>query len=421
MAIFFLVSALVLGVEIFRNRSFFNMSLWISGPYILIVFLNNLFLKNWGYRPVSDPVLQKYAGLILLIFAGGVLCDLLLPKSSEKHLLRSEKFSFSPDKRCLKWMKIYLCFIIAVRLVDVVATILRIGVQNIVDVQFEALNMSGIPGHLMLSGYVLLPYLFDAWLSKKGWSNFWVLFGFAGVSFLSLVKYQTIILLVMLFVFYCFKYPKKVPLAFGLMVSCAIGIFLLSYFVSFIMENALDKGLRSYWVPLWTYISGGTLMGDSLAMEGVGLPFVSDWLVTHFEAPINLIRAFIGAELHPLPAVEYHTIGLLAPAGNLLHTNVCSELAYLSLLSSPWIAGALAFVSGFVNQLYFRIGQKTRNESLRVVACFLLSANFLGFFSNYYSLSAIWEILAFCLILIPLLTKSRDFHLRIFAGKKVKK
>lgn len=401
LALFFAVSAIVLCVETLRNRSVFNMTLLISGPYILIVFLNNFFMKYWGYDVISEDALTRYSFLILLVFIGGFVCDLVLPKYYGFLEKREQNALPSGDENVLGKIRIYLCLVVLVRLANVFTVVWQLGVQGIVESDFEALNMSGIPGHLMLTGYVLVPYLFDSWLERRNKKDMLVMLVFFVTSFLSFVKYQIIIILVILFVFYCFKHSEKSGRALGILIAGAVGIFLLSYVVSFLMQDLASIGMKFYLSRLWTYISGGTSVIDSLIRDGYTFSFAGEWLPSHVGALGNLAKAFIGSELYEIPEIGYHTIGYLAPEGDVLKTNVFSEFAYLSLLSSPWITAALGFLTGFFNQFLFQTGRRTKNNHLLILLCLLLSIHFLGFFSNYYTLSAIWELIFFALVLIP--------------------
>ena len=91
-------------------------------------------MKYWGYDVISEDALTRYSFLILLVFIGGFVCDLVLPKYYGFLEKREQNVLPSGDENVLGKIRIYLCLVVLVRLANVVAVLLQLRIFSDLDI-----------------------------------------------------------------------------------------------------------------------------------------------------------------------------------------------------------------------------------------------------------------------------------------------
>ena len=413
--IYLALTVIVIFINIFKEKSLLNSTFFFAAPYVLIILLNNTMMRNLGYYSIGIDTYR-----ILFVFAISLLISNITYKSCFKnirvHISRVSNFQMAIEDRTIDKICVFLYVIIIIRLINIILSIRSVGISSLYANDFEELQLSGIIGHLTLLGTVMIPYIFRHWLKSKKKRDVVVILLYTAILFASFIKYQVIILILALFFEYCFLYPQKTVKALLFFFSIVILLFIGNYWLSFLLRD-INFSSSFALSKIWTYIAGGTITNDVVlriahneySLEGFFLLSISG-IVNMLFYPImrtNVIKNVAWGHL------------IIGQSGSVVYTtNVYSLLTYLSEMKL-FEAIIISFFIGIIGEACINYSSKRSIEGYEKPTClFIIAFIFLGFFSNYFSLSSSWEMIIWSILSRVIILLIPTVHFRFCRLKR---
>lgn len=384
------------------DKSYFNDLSLVMGPYVIILFLHNIFMvKYLGFYRIKNEVQWAILIAILAYGFGSIIASLM----SRKYTVQIAKIEFSGKYTDDLTLKIdsacnYTLFVCLVMLAHIGLTILRVGINGISANDFDALRLSGLSGHLFISLYALVPVLFYESVqikSKKGifYSLLTIIF-----SFTTFVKYNVILMVLAIGLYYIFRKRNSSKKVLIFVLGFVVAFFLLNYFLLFFVQSAVTAETGTFLKShLWMYISSGVAMmnytvGNNAIQYGVldfivqsivAIPNMFLSLFTSFRITTNSYQVVLGQM--PLMSISGERSNALSVLGS-LYSNGDHLISFiLSMIVWGMLVGYIVQRTKYRN--FFKVS---------MVGVYFIAFNVLSFFANYWLLSFPWEILLFSIL-----------------------
>lgn len=410
MSLFFpIVCACMIVIGYFANKRMINPITVLVTPYMVIVPINNFIMVHRGFYAISDETIFFLACSLLCVFVTSVPVSVAwhAPRTSIQVTQKERQDVFQYYR--MGAMRNYVCavnVIVSARFLFIIA---KHGIDFLPTAEFEGMLASGPLGHLLLTGFPLIPILVYYWLKNKKKLSYLVMsLIYVMLIFLTLVKYHVIGLMMTTFFFVVLmdkRYLKKGAIA---VVVVVCGLFILNYVTNFtIRGSAADVNNNFYVNHLWNYIAGSLIYDNSL-MKNTYVSAVS--ILTRvgraIVPPINVFlnklfhfRLFYGME-------EEKTGGFLEMGTNGERGNVTDAfgtffpgngdsmelLLYICLLLFAGVLFTFVYNYNLQNKKKFPI----------TVSIFLVFFIFFSFFSTFYVLLVCWEVMAWSIVITAL-------------------
>lgn len=397
--VFLFITGLMLVIQYMKERNIVNLITLLTGPYFLIVLLNNLVFYRFGFYKISARTLYMLLGAHTCFFCGTCLVmPGKLPVIQEfDNVARFSRYRIQPMIRATLLIGIIGLF--------KVGYYIRQGRFSKVEFgDSEGLMGSGFHSHLLLMSMSIVPIIFMYWMDHK--EDILALLSVALIIaefFMSFIKYNVIGPVVCLFIFVGI-YKKSVwKKAAIILVICVAFLFCLNYVIGFaIMEE--NAHYTFYFNHFWKYIAGSSIYDDYVFERGfypeltIGYKFM-----TFFMAIPNMFlgRIFGVEKLFPhhgkpyLPISSYYegsnvtdAFGYLFPSRG----NVMDIAIYYAVIFFIGVLFGLVYVYARGKKQYFNT----------FICNFLTYFVFFSFFGTFYISSGPWESLVYSMV-FPLL------------------
>ncbi|UQZ84337.1 hypothetical protein SK3146_03583 [Paenibacillus konkukensis] len=402
-------------IEYMKRKTILNIHTLIMGPYVAVAILNNWIATKFGYNEVSKDSLIIIIYAIIIFYFGSSYCSFLIKYKSRikscTNVDHEDHFSIN-----MRHIQVYITIVLSVRFLDLVSGFLLGGYSKMIENDFEAMQLSGVPAHLMLSIYPLLAILFYQWLRQKKKSYLVLVILASILSFASFIKYHVISLFLIIFIYCAIKNKKYFIKGARIMIISVISIFFLNYFISFIMRS-LEMSNDFYIYRLWTYIAGGSITLNAIPNSVASNYDVLDWLTKTFRPLPNMLIYSIHG---PIPfddiGIGYQIIGYGTSTGRILETNVINFLGEIYATDSFAFFILAVFLWGVICQFVYERAVNQKNEKYKLFAAVFLTYSMLSFFANYFSLSATWESLIWATIIFPIFKSKQKLEIMLERG-----
>ena len=400
---FLALSGLIVLISLINEKKVLNTTFLLSAPYVFIIIFNNIWMVKYGYSSIQGNTCFVLFLYTLAIFIAGTICRLC--KTTPLIKVRGI------DNYSVKWINYFLRAVIGIRIIEVIYTVKKLGTNRIYANDFEDLQLSGVVGHLVLLGMAMVPYLFKRWMDLKNKNEFITIIAYIAVLFLSFIKYHVIILLIVLFLEYCFIKPEKTVKALIVFFTAVIFIFIMNYWVSFFLRSYSFTASFAI-TRLWTYIAGGVISGQKIQSISLNEYGISEWLLSYISGIVNMIIYIVSGRI----AIVNQGWGYIdiSEVPGLFRTNVYSQISYFMQFDSYMGVIFAAFIIGFFTELCTKSCRILSKNYINMTPLFLEAFIFLGFFSNYFVLSTVWELILWSVLstgfinLISSLRKKKD-------------
>lgn len=431
----------ILKLDYDTNKKNYSPFLILTFPYVAIIVVNNLIAVHWGFYKISVSTIT-FLGISFGLFLLGILfyrfknrifrrknvTDFVQSikleyyqlkekwvskktspnKNSEKIHSRKQKkgenkeavlkFEFYNMPAILKYAVI--CEgIITIRVLYI---ILKYGFAFFAADENEGYLMTGILGHLLLTLYVVIPILFYYWLRYKKNILFLIssLYGI-GLFFLTFVKYHSICLIVLIYIFIVCEDKKYLKKGIIIIASTCILAFILSYSVTFISRGtAKDVDISFYIYHLWKYVGGSVINDNHIFTDGIRIDvsFFFKIGTILFALPNMFINKIFGTQFFVMESLP-----MLQVADMEERSNVVDFIGYMYPSKGEFLEivcfGIFMIGFGFLSQHFYACNEKAKKGFYLPTSVYLTFFCFFSFFSTYGTLSTVWEILVMSYII----------------------
>ncbi len=391
---YLVITILIIGLYTIKRRSLLNATFLFAAPYVFIILLNNNVMVNLGYFSIKETTFR-----VLLIFTVGLAIGSVIQMAFKKRVrfsIESSDLGSYISDRSISKINTFLWFVIIIRIFNILLSIRSVGLAALYANDFEALQLSGLIGHITLLGTALVPYVYKHYLKNKNARDLIVILAYCGVLFASFVKYHVIILIIVLFFEYGFFYPQKIIKAFIILFGSTLILFVGNYWLSFILRSINFSSAFAI-SKVWTYVAGGTITNDVLLQTESNSYSMGQWLLSIPSGIVNLFSSVIVGK----PIIENVGWGHVIIGQTSIQaywTNVYSQLTYLSQYSNILEMIATSIIIGFAGEASIPSTSESDDSYTKPTRLFILSFIFLNFFSNYFSLSSSWEIIGWSML-----------------------
>ena len=406
--IFFVVVGFLIYYQYKKEKRLINLISVLSGPYWVLIPLNNLLVYKLGFLQISDDV--------ILMLTVGLFCFFIgtLPVNNRCSVQNAEEENRDNLlKYNVSWMA-FVVFIIALMGLLKLLSMFRSGAFDAVNVdEAEGVMGNGVVGHLMNFSYSIAPFVFLYWTFYPKKIQYLIpILMLVVVTFGTLVKYNIIGLLVTIFMFMMVYRKSLVKKALLFLVIFTVLIFVSNYAFTFFQKGAnVDS---SFYVDhLWTYASGSLIYDNYVFDTGVRRD-VTIWykLLTFVCALPNMflsklydIKLFPHERQNDLPiAVNSETtsnvvdaFGYIYPSYGYFYEIVCFCVVVMLI--------------GFVSALVYKQGISKSDKIHSYLAIYLSYFVFFSFFGTFYIVSGTWEIMVYALVTPQLFYKRKKKYL----------
>lgn len=401
--VFVSVIGLLILLESKLEKNWINPVSCLMAPYVVIVFLNNVFMYRTGFYRIEDNVLWMVLGAFVAFWLGGVpfkrkpFGRFISECDNEK---RFERYN-------IRGMTAYLYVVGVASMIKLIAVYMsgQFGSENIISA--EGVMGQGIVAHMVLSSYALIPIVFLYWTYKKKMKYIIPILMIMIATFATLIKYNIIGLFVSIFLFTAIYNKKILKKAIVLLVIVVVATFVGNYALTFFIRGDMPNPLF-YLQHFWKYVGGSLIYDNYIFVSGLRTDVSIGYKLMTFlcALPNMFLGKLFDIRLFPH---ERQNDFLVSNFGET--SNVVDAIGYL-FPSQGTILEVVLFlgVMFLVGLLFTGVYRKCIFVSSRF-STFL--ANFLGyflffsFFGTFYINSGPWEILVYSLVLPPLFYKKR--------------
>lgn len=399
--VFVSVISLLILLESKSEKNWINPVSCLMAPYVVIVFLNNIFMYRTGFYRIDDKVLWMVLGAFVAFWLGGVPFKRKPFGRFISECDNKKRF----ERYHIGGMTAYLY------IVGVVSMIKLVGLY--VGGQFSAENIGaaegvmgqGIVAHMVLSSYALIPIIFLYWTYKKEVKYIIPILMIMVATFATLVKYNIIGLLVSVFLFTTIYNKRVLKKAIVLLVIVVVATFVGNYALTFFIHGEMPNAMF-YLQHFWSYVGGSLIYDNYIFISGIRVDVSIGYkLMTFLCALPNM---FLGKlfDIRFFPHERQNDL-LVSSFGKT--SNVTDAVGYL-FPSQGTIPEVILFLGvmiiiGFLFTGIYRKCIFVSSKFSTFLANFLCYFLFFGFFGTFYINSAPWEILVYSLVLPPLFYK----------------
>ena len=410
-----MVCITLLLIEYRRTKKMLNVCSLFILPYFFIVLLNNLFFADrFNFYYISNNVIVMLLVAFLSFFLG----------VSFSHLLKKNKYTikkYDAKKNFnIKHLKAYVVFVEIFLLIKALIIFKNHGIG--IFINDSDVLISGIAGHLFLSIYAILPVFFYLWLGEKKKLSYLIIYLIGlGLATLSFVKYHVIGIVILTFIYIAIIDSKYLFKSVIVMIVSVILLFLGNYYFGFLFRNMLsDVDNDFYFLHLWKYIAGSVIHDNQIFAVGLNTDksVLYKMLYCVTAIPNMFYHYLTGKSLNFDIVVPYAPVGSNGEEGN-----VIDFIGFMYHSGDNYIINAclwvlLLFLLGYIiNNLFLSIKKK---NSINLSTCVLLTFFItLSFFGVYSSLSAVWEIIIWALIIPFIFKKNTIEELTIYEKESI--
>lgn len=452
--LFLIYYVILLKVDYYTNKKEVSPFLILTFPYAAIIVINNFVAVYWGFYKISISTIVFLSISFGLFYVGVFLYRLksnelknfswleIKPNFMKRAIFYEAKrrigggisfrsticsfaknMKFSKKKESIsqkedskqKFDNYKVSFIFRYALIcesiifiRVLYVVINHGFAFLVADENEGYLMTGILGHLLLTLYAVIPILFYYWLKHKEKVHF-LICSLLGISlfFLTFVKYHSICLIVLIYVFVALedkKYLKKGLIIIGV---TSILAFILSYAVTFISRgSASEVGGSFYLYHLWKYIGGSVINDNHIFTDGIrtDITFFFKLGTLFFALPNMFINKIFGTQffvIESLPMMPVAEMGESSNVVDFIGYMYPSKGNVLELV----LFGIFMIGFGFLSQYIYSRVKKHKRFFILSTSVYLTFFCFFSFFSTYGILSNTWEILIISRIIPQLFRK----------------
>ena len=247
--IFFVVVGFLIYYQYKKEKRLINLISVLSGPYWVLIPLNNLLVYKLGFLQISDDV--------ILMLTVGLFCFFIgtLPVNNRCSVQNAEEENRDNLlKYNVSWMA-FVVFIIALMGLLKLLSMFRSGAFDAVNVdEAEGVMGNGVVGHLMNFSYSIAPFVFLYWTFYPKKIQYLIpILMLVVVTFGTLVKYNIIGLLVTIFMF-MMVYRKS------LVKKALLFLVILQYLFLFLTMLIHSFKKWRMWIPHITWIICGLML-----------------------------------------------------------------------------------------------------------------------------------------------------------------
>lgn len=376
----------------------------ITVPYLLLVPINNFWAVNRGFYTIEDNVLWMLLVGLTLFFCGTIIANNRKKIVRTKIVIQTESNEKAFDLYRFDWMLGYTIIVEIVALIRAVVIVSDKGISFLME--NEGYFLSGIVAHMLLSLYPLIPIMVYYWLkNKKKIMYLLVSIGALCFFFLSFVKYHSICLVVLIYLFVCYKDRKYIKKATALIVAIPIVFFIGNYYISFLLRGVQNTVSNEFYIDhLWKYL-GGSLIHDSVIFTtGVNVAWSGFYKLGRilFALPNMFLAGLFG--LTPLfksiPSdLDMELVGTMGEKGNTIDFIGYMFPSNFNFIDMGIFVLTMIFLGYFSSRLYNKAQDNLSNYSkLTAALVFMTFFCFFSFFGVYGGLSVPWEIFVWAYI-----------------------
>lgn len=404
---------------------FLNPITIITVPYMLIVTLNNILMTKYGFYSISDQSIVLFIVSIFCVFIGSLIATMVY--HPVKIFTKIEKKGFESieerdreNKLDYYRMEPMVCYIFFVDLVCIVRLLYYIklyGFGYLPTPSFEGKMNSGALGHLLLTAYPLVPICFYFWIkNKKKWIYLVATALYFLLIFSTFIKYHVIGLVMVIYFLLAFEENRYMIKGAVVVISAAVGLFLLNYVVSFYLAGTYNIVSNIfYFNHLWNYIAG-SLIHDNYIFT-LGKPSNFSLLIQVGRSlipPINIVlNKLFGIQLFYNSSEQEAAInGLLVVGTNGEQGNVLDAFGeffpgYTQAFQLIMYLMIMVFAGVIFTLIYKSCLRKLLKEKFPIASyIFFTYFIFFSFFGRFYTHFLPWELIGWGVIM-PLLFSKR--------------
>lgn len=374
------------------------------GVYVAIVLINNLLMTRIGFYPVSDfSIFIIMAGMVFVFIGSLINYSKVASRQYIEYINKTENDFFDGADNI---KIIHIMFIICIT-----ARFLQIRSGSVQSTDGDEQVLAGIPSHLFLMMYPFGAYIFYYAYSKKKILSF-IIFGYGLViSFLSFVKYHVIFYILVAFIYCVIRNPKSLKKLLLITSPAIVVAFVLNYVISWsTVRTVTNNDIYIILRHMWKYIGGSIINGNAIETHNYIYPNYSpfDFLFSTFTPFLSMLtnRFFgftMGESKHLLPFIQIGNYGGTSNVISTLH-NVAATGSILFFCIFCIVWGML--ISRFLAKI------RTHQWKNLIFYCMFITISLMGFFANYFGLSAVWEILIWSYVL-PRILLSKPIRINI--------
>lgn len=378
-------------------------------PYVVITFLNNVFMSRHGFYIVNNEVIW-----VLLISLIPLYIGVFLGKCFFRIIKIGNTFSKDEEEQrllsCVENRKgfIYIWFIFCClcRAFQIIFTIKTYGMDALVLSDFSELGGNGIPTHLFMTIYPLAGILFFYGIKKKKLFPVLLFLGGLLLAMASMIKYHAIIYILFAFVFCILMDPKLIKKLVVVVAAMVVSIFVGNYIIGFALAGVTKYGMNDYLIRLWDYV-GGSMINGNVCLEEYGTVAYTVFDIV-FASLIPLVNLVCGMLFNFTFPTVVLPMGLRYVSEMNTTSNVMG-LMFGVLYTGSWIFFVTYVVIwGMVIEVVIQKVKGRKNNENMAFYSMILTISVLTFFANYLELSAVWELAVWC-YLIPHILVSEKF------------
>lgn len=385
------------------DKTYINDFLLVMGPYVFIVFINNVFMtKALGFYEIKKSVLEAVL-FAECAYALGSFAASLVAKKYTVRVLEMQANKEIDDTCTLKLIVAskYTLFVCLVMFLKIVIILMQNSINVVMSNDFDMLKLRGITGHLFISLYALVPSLF--YESTKLKYRLGIISSLLAivVSFTTFVKYNVILMILAVGIYYIFKKRRLIKKVLVICAAGVIGMFLLNYIVIFFIQGGLVSGIMTFLKShLWMYISSGVMMMNYIVGNSSLNYGLIDFVIQSLGAfPNMLLSPFTTMRITTTNSYSsvLSTMPLMSLSGE--RSNALSVLGTLFSSGNDKFAFAFAMIVWGLLTGYIMLKTRYKNfYKVSMVGVYFVAFNILSFFANYWLLSVSWEIILFSLL-----------------------
>lgn len=382
-----------------RIGTIFNGFFFCVAPYVVIIVVNNLIMKNLGFVQISDNTIIIQIVTILLFYFGTITGYYI----GNNYQYRRKKFELRDiDMSTLFGMTLICITIIGI---DVLIHLKRYGFSLIAGGE-EQYNRSSISAHLTLLLVTLTILNIDAFFEYHKKKYLIVFFIALGLIFLTFTKYHIISTVLACFIYLSIKRPQYIKIIGILTLGGIALMFIANYGIGFVASKVVGVPKTFYLEHMWLYISGGIINIDNatayLRMGRFSNLSFGNWVIemlTRFPSLLTeKIFGFTFTDYNFSLKMPYMSLG------NGTSNVICIPGA--ALIQGGWICYIFfVLISGILVECLFAKALKTKSIKNLLIASIFLSYSMLSFFASFFELVAPWESMLWVILSIPLLHK----------------
>lgn len=398
----YLSSILIFYIFLKIKKSVISSFSLVMLPYVVILFFNNFFFKNYNFIKIGENTcFMLLIGIISFSFGALIISLTINNQKKSDYFFKSCLTNYQLDA-----ISNYVLIVIVLRIAELFLLICKYGILGLLADDFKLLVTRGVIGHLLISIFPLIPILFYHYLQYHKRKYLFLCILFLILAFIETEKAQSISIVLATFLYCVFinkRYLKGGVFFIFFMIAF---LFIGNYMIKFLLGGFFKDVDNSYYITrLWTYIAGG-LINSNLITSSIGIQ-VSGF--DYFEHVLFAFpNMFLGALANTQLGVQVSTyMPYIAdfPYVTTVHDGFSAQTSnVISTMTFIYSNGnLLAFIPvcifwGGICEYIMEKMRYCKNEFNLTFACCFMSFTMLSFFASYYSSASFVERLLYCLL-----------------------